>query len=403
MTRFLATEKEDKPAVSTMNAAALCAVGAEKAVSNEFRKMGLEVYEGAYGRVRFRADLPGLYKALMGSRAADRILLECALFEAKDFDALFEGTRSVAWDMYIRRGMGLVVSKIRSNRSILKAETSIQSVVHKAAAAHLCQKWGIRRLPDEGEKAEIRVYVEKDKVSLLLDLCGEALFKRGYRGSGGPAPLRETTAAAIILLSGWKRKFPLYDPFCGSGTITMEAAMYAWDMAPGLSRHFFLERLGLGDRKTEDLIREELLHRIDFSRQINIMGSDADEGAAGLAKANMERIFSFVRSRKKAGENKSIPFPPLFKAIPMENAYAHTERAGFIITNPPYGKRMGDKEASQELYQKMAGLAQRFPGWHLVLITDHPGFESFFGKNSDSCREITNGAIQSYMYQYEKL
>ena len=401
MTQFSATEEENKPSAFKMSATALCAVGAEKAVSNEIRKMNLEVFEGGFGRVRFRTDLPGLYKALMGSRVADRILLECAWFEAKDFDALFEGTRSVAWEEYVPRGLGFIISKVRSNRSVLKAETSIQAIVHKAAAERLCQKWGIRRLPDEGKKAELRVFIEKDKVSLLLDLSGEPLFKRGFRGSGGPAPLRETTAAALILLSGWKRKFPLYDPFCGSGTIAAEAAMYAWDMAPGLGRHFSIEHLSLGNRKTEAETRDDFLNRIDFSRQLRITGSDADKQATRLAEANLEKILSFAQGRTR--QNGEIPFLPLFKTLPMEKAHAPEEEGGYIITNPPYGKRIGDRETSQELYQDMAGLSQRFQGWRLVLISDHPGFESFFGKKADSCREITNGAIQSYMYQYERL
>jgi putative N6-adenine-specific DNA methylase len=392
----------------TYNAAALCAVGAEKAVSNEIRKLGLKITEGGFGRIRFKADLAGLYRALMGLRAADRVLLETCFFQATDFDDLFDGTQSVPWEDYIPKGSALAVAKVRTNRSVLKAETSIQAVVHKAAAARLCKKWGLGRLPDEGDKAELRVYIEKDMVSLLLDLSGDPLFKRGFRSQGGPAPLRETTAAALILLSGWKRKFPLYDPFCGSGTIALEALMYAWDMAPGLSRHFALERLLLADRKTEKLIRDELFSRIDLSRQIRIAGSDADKQSVTLAASNMEKIIASVRGRMP---ESGIINQPLFKTLPMEEARAPSPAPsedadapeaceGFIITNPPYGKRLGSPELSEKIYKDMGGLAQRFAGWKLVLITDHPGFESFFGKKADSCREITNGAIQSYIYQY---
>jgi putative N6-adenine-specific DNA methylase len=404
------------------NAAALCAVGAEKAVSNEIRKLALQVTESGFGRIRFKADLAGLYRALMGLRAADRVLLETSFFPASDFDALFEGAKSVPWEDYIPRGSALVVAKVRTNRSVLKAETSIQAIVHKAAAARLCERWGLRRLPDDGEKAELRVYIEKDKVYLLLDLCGEPLFKRGFRSQGGPAPLRETTAAALILLSGWKRKFPLYDPFCGSGTIALEALMYAWDMAPGLSRRFALERLLLADRKTEKQIRDELFSRIDVSRQIRIAGSDADKQSVTLASSNMEKIIASIQGHSP---NVGAVNAPLFKTLPMQEARASvlaqastlapndgTDTAasygadtpetseGFIITNPPYGRRLGSPELSEEIYRDMGGLAQRFPGWKLVLITDHPGFESFFGRKADSCREITNGAIQSYIYQY---
>jgi putative N6-adenine-specific DNA methylase len=386
-------------------AVALCAVGAEKIVSNEIKKLDLKVSEGGFGRVRFQADLAGLYRALMGLRAADRVLLEMAWFDAPDFDALFEGVRKVPWEDYIPPGFGVTVAKVRTNRSRLQAETSVQAVVHKATAERLCSKRGINRLPEHGEMAELRVYIEKDKASILLDLSGEPLFKRGYRTRGGVAPLRETTAAAIILHSLWKRKFPLYDPFCGSGTIAIEAAMYAWDIAPGVGRRFALEKLLLGDRKTETEVRGEFLDKVDFSRLVRIGASDSDAASVAAAGANMEDALAIVRGPRRAPEGdsgRSEFAMPSFRVLPMEDAAPLTE-AGFIITNPPYGRRMGDTESSEKIYTEMGKLARRFSGWKLALITDHPGFESFFGKKADSCREITNGAIRSYLYQYEKL
>jgi len=407
-------------------AVALCAVGAEKTLSNEIRKLGFKVSEGGFGRVRFKADLPGLYRALMGLRTADRVLLEIAWYEARDFDALFEGVKQQQWEEYIPPRMGLKVAKVRTNRSALAAETSIQAIVHKAAAERLCAKRGLNRLPEHTDEAELRIYIEKDMVSVLLDLSGEPLFKRGYRTSGGIAPLRETTAAAIILHSLWRRKFPLYDPFCGSGTIAVEAAMYAWDIAPGLGRRFALEQLLLGDRDTERKVRDELLGKVDFSRQVRIGGSDSDAGVVAAARANMERAIALVRGKKSADGPLSGAVPA-FKVLPMEEAsdpfgsspfgskasdsfgsppFGSTpgeEPAGFIITNPPYGRRLGDAESAERTYQEMGILARHFAGWKLVLITDHPGFESFFARKADSCREITNGAIRSYLYQYEKL
>ena len=376
-------------------AVALCAVGAEKIVSNELRKLNQTVIEGGFGKVRFNADIGGLYRALMGSRAADRILLEAACFHAADFDALFEGVRRLPWEDYIPPNMGLKVSKVRTNRSRLTAETSIQAIVHKAAADRLCTKRKIARLPENSDDAELRVYIEKDEVSILLDLSGEPLFKRGYRTHGGIAPLRETTAAAIILLSGWKRKFPLYDPFCGSGTIAIEAALYAWDIAPGLGRRFTLEKLLLGNKETERSVREEFLAKPDFTRLVRIGGSDSDSGAVAAARANLERAKALV-SRKQ----ETLPF---FKNLPMEETKPADTEAGFIITNPPYGRRLGDAESAEKTYTEMGKLIRNFPGWRLALITDHAGFESFFGRKADSCREITNGAIRSYLYQYDKL
>jgi len=389
----------------TMPAVALCAAGAEKAVSNELRKMNLKVEESLYGRVRFHADTAGLYQALIGLRAADRVLLEAARFNAADFDALFEGAAGAQWEKIVPKGLGLKVAKVRSNRSQLKAETSIQSVVHKAAAQRLCGKYKVNRLPEDGKTAEVRVYVEKDTVSLLVDLSGEPLFKRGYRSEGGAAPLRETTAASIILLSGWKRKFPLYDPFCGSGTILIEALMYAWDMAPGLGRRFAIEDLLIADGKTEKSIREEFRSKIDFSRLVRIAGSDEDSRSVSIASSNAARLRDIAEGRepqkgiRSANDKTAIDL----KTLPMSEARSAFQDTGFLVTNPPYGKRLGDQSQSEQIYKEMGGLAERFTGWKLAVITDHSGFESFFGKKADSCREISNGAIPSFFYQYDVL
>jgi len=422
-------------------AAAFCAAGAEKVVSNELKKIapkkdaadGVSPYtilESGFGRVRFKTDLAGLYRALMSLRAADRVLLEAGSFPAADFDALFEGTRRIAWEQLIPRGMGLTVAKVRGNRSQLQAETSVQAVVHKAAAERLCNHYGVTRLPEETPKAELRVYLEKDQATVLLDLSGEPLFKRGYRPAGGIAPLRETTAAAIILLSGWRRKFPLYDPFCGSGTIVIEAALYAWDIAPGLGRRFALSDLAIENSDTEKAIRGELAEKIDYTRPVRITGSDADEKAAALAGANLRRALAlpgkFLTAEKSAAPGKTISGPALvsgkipgveLSCVSMEEAKppafdnasssdgasSNADTAGFIITNPPYGRRIGDSAEAEERYRSMAVLGKTFPGWKLALICDHPGFESFFGKKADSCRELKSGAVDTWLYQYEGL
>jgi len=392
------------------SAVALCAVGAEKIVSNEIRKLGLKVIESGFGKVRFNTDLEGLYRSLMGLRVADRVLLEIAYYKAGDFDALFDGVRRQSWEAYIPAHMGLKVAKVRTNRSRLEAETSIQAVVHKAAAERLCTKRGVNRLPVDNE-AELRVYIEKDQASVLLDLSGEPLFKRGYRTRGGDAPLRETTAAAIILHSGWKRKFPLYDPFCGSGTVAIEAAMYAWDIAPGIGRDFALQQLLPGDKKIERRVREEFMEKVDFSRLVRIAGSDSDAGVVSAARANMERAYALDKGAKQAVPSSTVLLMEKAKPLGSSANFADISSAdanaageeGFIITNPPYGRRLGDAESAERTYTEMIRLARNFSGWRLALITDHPGFESFFGRKADSCREITNGAIRSYLFQYEKL
>jgi putative N6-adenine-specific DNA methylase len=377
-------------------AAALCAVGAEKIVSNELKRLGLSVLESVFGKVRFTADLAGLYRSLLSLRAADRVLLEAGTFPAGDFDALFEGAGAICWEQFVRRDMGIKVDKVRTNRSQLKAETTIQAMVHKAAAERLCKQFGLRRLSDTGKQAELRVYLEKDTATVMLDLSGDPLFKRGYRREGGPAPLRESTAAAILLLSGWKRKFPLYDPLCGSGTILIEACLYAWDQAPGLGRRFALSDLAVADTVLEKELRDEAEAKADYTRLVRIFGSDADPRAAALTRANAKR------ARELNGRVSKTTLP-VIEPLPLADARPPTEDTGYIITNPPYGKRLGDTAAAEAGYAGMAVLGEHFPGWKLALICDHSGFESHFGKKADSCREIKSGAAGAYLYEYEKL
>ncbi|MDR2072599.1 MAG: class I SAM-dependent RNA methyltransferase [Spirochaetaceae bacterium] len=426
-------------------AAALCAVGAEKAVSNELKKLSgaerespsIKVLESGFGKVRFQTNLAGLYRSLMSLRAADRLLLEAGTFPAGDFDALFEETRNIPWEDFIPRGMGLKVGKVRSSRSTLKAETSIQAVVHKAAAERLCKCYGLRRLPEPREApppgfgssqagpvilyknrtrqrehiAELRVYIEKNKALVLLDISGAPLFKRGYRPAGGIAPLRESTAAALILLSGWRRRFPLYDPFCGSGTIVIEAALYAWDQAPGLGRSFTLSDLLIGNRELEEELRRELTERTDHSRKIRIYGSDGDENAVALAQQNLRRALGLfppspmAPAANRAGSTHLLGGVDI-RRLSLEQARAPAEIAGeegCIITNPPYGRRIGDNESAEAGYRSMAVLGEHFPRWKMGIICDHTGFESHFGKKADFCRKIKNGALDAYFYQYLQL
>jgi putative N6-adenine-specific DNA methylase len=390
---------------------ALCGPGVEKVVSNELRKLdgNYRILESGFGRVRFQTDLPGMYRALMALRCADRLLLEAGFFPAADFDALFDGVRAFPWEDWAPNGMGLRVAKVRANRSALQGITAIQAITHKAAADRLCEKYHQARLSETGPQAELRVYIEKDQASVLLDLSGEPLFKRGYRTEGGAAPLRETTAAALLFLSNWRRKYPLYDPFCGSGTIAIEAALYAWDAAPGLGRRFALSSMVQADAAVEETVRQELLGRVNFERTIRIYGSDSDVRAVSLAKSNVQRAYDLARGEKPASgirQEIRLPWQPEFANLPMGAARAPgglAEEPGFIITNPPYGIRLGEVSQAEAIYRDMANIGKRFPRWKLAVITAHPGFESHFGRKAGSCRELTNGALNSYLYGYDAL
>ena len=393
-------EKTCKP----YRAIALCPGGAEKVVSGELKKLDLATLDTGFGRVRFDADAEGLYRALVGLRAADRVLLEAGAFRAANFDELFDGTSAIPWEKLAGARLGVKVAKARSIRSRLSAETSIQAVAHKAIAQRLCKAHSLARLPETEEAAEVWVRVEKDEARLLLDLSGEPLFKRGYRKKGGAAPLRETVAAALLLLSGWKRKYPLHDPFCGSGTILAEALMYAWDMAPGLGRDFAISRLPFANRALEEKVRDEFRANVNFERTIRIAGGDSDGEAVKLAKATLESVAALAGTagalpeiRREGAEDAR----PLFEVADGERGAG--DPAGFVVTNPPYGKRLGDRAGAQKTYAEMSALAKPFRGWKLAVICDHTGFESFFGRKADSCREISCGPDPSYFFQYARL
>ncbi|MDR2602657.1 MAG: class I SAM-dependent RNA methyltransferase [Spirochaetaceae bacterium] len=382
---------------------ALCAVGAEKICAQEIRKLNVSALDKtfhvtgtAYGRVNFQTNLPGIYRALFALRTADRVLLQCASFDAPDFDALFEGAKGAATETLVPKNSGVIIGKVRVNRSKLQAAVPIQAMVHKAVAENLCRAYSVSRLPEYGAgfNAVFRVYLEKDRAELLLDLSGDPLFKRGYREEGGIAPLRETTAAALVLASGWRRKEALYDPFCGSGTIPVEAALYACNLAPNLGRAFALDELLIADAETRREVKENLLQNANLQAEFNIKGCDSNSALITTARSNAKKAF-FLAGGEAA-------HTPLFNALNMEDAKAYGPGSGFVITNPPYGRRLGDLAEAEEGYKKMALLRRNFPGWKIAVITDSENFESLFGEQASSVSPLTNGAVKTYIYQFEK-
>jgi len=383
---------------------ALCAIGAEKVLANELRKLGFSITDSHPGRLRYQTDLGGMYRSLFMLRTADRLLLEAGRYEAQDFDALYEGARNIPWENYLPRSRPIVVSKVHSAHSRLTAITSIQSVVHKALADRLCTLWKVRRLPETGDPISLRVYVEKDQVQILLDITGEPLFKRGYRQEGGVAPLRETTAAAMLLLSGWRRKFPLYDPFCGSGTILIEAALYAWEIPPGLGRTFVLSQLPFGAPSLEESLRKELKAVIRTDIPLYIQGSDKEKSAVEGARHNLERALQLIHHPVEGDHPSTVSVAklPTFRRCSIEELRSGEEQ-GFLITNPPYGERLGTQEEAEALYRLFGQQVPHFAGWKLAVITTHPGFESHFGYRATSVRKITNGALPSIIYLYDSL
>jgi putative N6-adenine-specific DNA methylase len=388
---------------------ALCAVGAEKTLANELKKLSAAsnavytIHGARVGCVRAETDLFGLYIALWGLCCADRVLLECGRFPARDFDELFEGVKSAPLEEYVPRESALVVEKVRLHKSRLAAETSVQAVVHKAAAARLCEKRGVLRLPEDGAPVRLRLYLEQDEAALALDLSGAPLFKRGWRVESGAAPLRETAAATVLRASGWKRKHPLYDPYCGAGTIVLEAALYAWNAAPGLSRRFALDGLLLADAALESRTRAFFSDALDLSRPVRLMGSDRDNALVTAASRNAQRFTAALGRAAGRTETEISRASDALRFVTVDALRARSfDEDGFLVTNPPYGKRLGTVEDAERNYALMAQLRGGFPGWRLVVLSDHEGFESHFGRKAGKCRLLSVGALKLYCFEFGK-
>jgi len=359
-----------------MSFSASCAVGIEKVVAGELERFGITPGARSAGRVGFETDAAGLAKALVGLRTVDRVFLQAGVFPAKDFDELFEGVQAMPWERWVGPRDKLVIEKARSIQSTLSAQSSIQSVGQKAAYDRLCARYGVGRMPESGNTVMTRVRIERDIATVEVDLCGEALSRRGYRKRPTEAPLKESVAAAVLFLSGWRRSFPLYDPFCGSGTIPIEAALYAFDIAPGLGRGFSWETMPDGGARDIALAKEQARNAVNMDRDVMIAGSDADDAALGAALANAGL----------AGVGTRIRF---FKAR-AEEAAPFAEK-GFIVADPPYGKRLGTPEEADALYASLNSFASRFARWELCFVVDREEFGSFAGERAPKATGDRNG------------
>jgi putative N6-adenine-specific DNA methylase len=385
---------------------ALCALGLEKVCQKEIEHIGLVAEGRAPGRVRFGLGAPekaaaSLMRANLCLRTAERVLIEAGRFRALDFDQLFETVRALPWELYFRREDKLVIERVRIKSSRLAAQTSVQSVVHKAVYERLLAINKIVRMPETGRERGLRVYLDDDDCLLGLDTSGEALHRRGYRLAVAQAPLKETIAAGALFLSGWNRRLPLLDPFCGSGTIAVEAALLAMDRAPGLGRAFSLEDMPIsqGDgakaRRTApqgaplagplaDEV-EAAKARVRKDADFRIVGTDSDPGALEAAKANAAR----------AGVAAGLEF----RQAKAEDASPEYE-VGSLLCNPPYGERMGTVEEAEALYRRLGETAARFAGWGLGFVTNRPDFGDFFGRYAAVAHKVINGAEEQWFHWY---
>lgn len=380
---------------------ALCAIGAEKILGNEIKHLGYKLAGNAPGRVSFFGDDDSLFKANLCLRTADRIFLQLASYDAFNFDELFDGAYKINWQDFLKKDSKIVVDKVRSNKSKLNSEHSIQTMVHKAIYSKLGDIWHMSSLPETGDQSDIRIYLDENKVLILLDLSGLPLHKRGYRVDGGTVPLRETTAAALLQQTLWRRKTPLHDPFCGSGTIAIEATLYAFNVAPGFGRRFALENLPIYNKERADKIRQEEAEKIRTDVEVRITGSDIDEKAVERAKKNAEYACVMAgRALRSIGISTHIQRPDFIQADFKDLSAPYDE--GLILCNPPYGERLGNEEEAAELYQNMDSLWQEFPNWDLGIITSNPDFQKNFNHQANSIKKIKAGNLDTSFYIYNR-
>lgn len=380
---------------------ALCAVGCERILGNEIKHLGYKLVSNAPGRVSFLGDDDALFRANLCLRTADRVYLQLAQYSAYDFDELYDGAYSINWQDYLKKDSRIIVDKVRTYKSKLNSEHSVQKMVHKAIYSKLGDVWHMATLPETGEQSDIRIYVDENQALILLDLSGLPLHKRGYRTDGGIAPLRETTAAALLQEMMWRRKTPLHDPFCGSGTIAIEATLYAFDVAPGFGRRFALENLPFYNEKWAQEIRAQEAEKIRTDVEVRITGSDIDAAAVERARKNAEYACVMAgRALKSIGKSAHIQRPDFIQSdfADLEAPY----ETGLLLCNPPYGERLGDAEQAAELYQKMGSLWTDFPDWDLGVITSAEGFEENFGHKTGHTKKIKSGNLDTVFYIYNR-
>lgn len=364
---------------------ALCTLGLEKVLSAEIERLGLTMVGRAPGRAYFDADLAGLFRADLCLRTAERVLIEAARFNAVDFDELFDNVRPLPWERYIGPEDKLVIERVRIHDSRIDSQTSVQSIVHKAIYEHLGELYGTEVMPETGSNRSARVYIEANECLIGVDISGDALHKRGYRRSPVEAPLKETLAAASLLLAGWNRRIPLVDLFCGSGTILIEAALFGMDIAPGLGRSFSIEDMPLADPAVFMAERDAAKARIRTDADLILLGTDKDETVLEAARLNarLAGVADKIVFRRAAAEDVE----------PLEDK-------GYVISNPPYGLRLGTTEEAEELYRGLGAIAPRFKGWGLGFVTIRKDFGDFFGRRATAEHKMVNGAEEQWFHWF---
>ncbi len=358
--------------------------GLEAMVSKELYRLGYDAKRTENGRVTFDGDYDAVCRANMWLRCGERVLIKVGEFKATTPDELYEGVKALEWERFINKNDAFPV-KGRTTRSKLASDRNSQIMIKKAVADRLGEKYSITWLPEIGVNYQIQFTIIDDVVTLMIDTSGMALHKRGYRAKSNLAPLRETIAAAMVMISYWKFEEPLFDPFCGSGTIPIEAAMFKRNIAPGLQRDFAFESFPQIDEAMIKDVIDEAKEEIHTDVKLEIYARDIDKSALELTAENA----------KKAGVDDFIY---------IEHGDARRiisdKSCGSIITNPPYGERLSDINECKKLYKAIGKSFNELDRWSYYILTSHDEFETEFGRKADRRRKIYNGMLRCHLYQY---
>ena len=372
--------------MKTYELIAPCHFGLEAVLKKEILDLGYELSLVEDGRVTFIGDDEAVCRANIFLRTAERVLLKVGCFKAETFEDLFQGTRAIPWEEYIPEDGKFWVAKASSIKSKLFSPSDIQSIMKKAMVERLKKHYGVTWFPENGASYPLRVFLYKDMVTVGIDTSGDSLHKRGYRTLTSKAPITETLAAALIMLTPWNRDRILVDPFCGSGTFPIEAAMLAANMAPGMNRSFLSEEWrNIIKRKCWYEAMDEANELVDTDIKVDIQGYDIDGDIVKAARANAE----------SAGVADMIHF----QQRPV-SALSHPKKYGFIISNPPYGERIEDKSNLPALYREIGERYAALDAWSMYLITSYEDTEKYIGRKADKNRKIYNGMMKTYFYQF---
>lgn len=363
-----------------------CHFGLEAVLKREIYDLGYEITKVEDGRVTFEGDEEAICRANIFLRTAERVMIQVGRFKATTFEELFQGIKNLPWEEYIPEDGKFWVKKASSINSKLFSPSDIQSIAKKAMVERMKQKYHKEWFKEDGAAYPVRIFLLKDEVTVALDTSGDSLHKRGYRTMTSKAPLTETLAASLIMLTPWRKDRILVDPFCGSGTFPIEAAMIAANIAPGMNRDFTAEEwTNLIDRKLWYECVKEAEDMIDTTVKVDIQGYDIDGDVIKAARENA----------KRAGVEHMIHFQQ--RAV---SDLSHPKKYGFIITNPPYGERLEDKADLPELYTQIGQAYQRLDSWSMFLITSYTDTEKYIGRKADKNRKIYNGMLKTYFYQF---